>query len=143
MLRAVNDELAHELTAACRIARAAGMSVEAITLHFSLVAFAAHLALALPNLASPSGTTLGWLIGTGVAGGLAQIAMTRAYALTEAARLGAASYVGTVLAQLGAVLFLGEQPGVTQLAGAALVVGAGVALAAGAAREARRAGRPR
>jgi drug/metabolite transporter (DMT)-like permease len=116
-------------------------TVEAITLHFSLVAFAAHLALALPTLAAPSPAGLGWLIGTGLSGGLAQIAMTRAYALTEAARLGAVSYVGTVLAQLSAVLFLGELPGATQLVGSALVVGAGVALAVGTAREAGRAGR--
>ncbi len=118
-------------------------SVEAITLHFSLVALAVHLALALPTLVVPSSVGLGWLIATGLAGGFAQIAMTRAYALTEAARLGAASYVGTVLAQLGAVLFLGEQPGPAQLLGAALVVGAGVALAVGTSRGARRAGRSR
>lgn len=115
-------------------------SVEAITLHFSLVSLAAHLAIALPTLALPSATGLALLAGTGLAGGLAQMAMTRAYALTEAARLGAASYVGTVLAQLGAVLFLGEVPGTTQVVGGALVVGAGVALAWGSARGARRGG---
>jgi drug/metabolite transporter (DMT)-like permease len=118
-------------------------TVEAITLHFSLVAFVVHVAVAAPGLTVPTSAGIGWLTATGLAGGLAQMAMTRAYALTEAARLGAASYVGTVLSQLGAVLFLGEVPGTTQLAGGALVVGAGVALAWGTARGARRGARTR
>ena len=117
-------------------------SVEAITLHFSLVSLAVHVVLALPTLSAPGPMTAMLLVATGLTGGIAQLAMTRAYALTEAAKLGAVSYVGTVLAQLGAVLLLHERPGPRQLAGAALVVGAGLALAGATARDARRKSRP-
>jgi len=120
-------------------AGASAESVEAITLHFSLVSLAVHLALAIPTLSIPSPRTALLLAVTGLTGGLAQLAMTRAYALTEAAKLGAVSYVGTVLAQLGAVLLLDERPGSRQLMGAALVVGAGLVLAGSAARDLRRA----
>jgi drug/metabolite transporter (DMT)-like permease len=68
---------------------------------------------------------------------LAQLAMTRAYALTEAARLSAVTYLATVLTFLAGIVFLGERPAWTQLAGCALVVSAGLGLAVSAARRAR------
>jgi drug/metabolite transporter (DMT)-like permease len=121
-------------------AGSAAESVESIALHFSLVSFVVHALLALPTLSAPGPGAAALLLAVGLFGGVAQLAMTRAYALTEAARLGTAGYAGTVLAQIGAVIVLGERPGPIQIAGALLVVGAGVALAWSTAREAGRAG---
>lgn len=117
---------------------ASSESVEAIALHFSLVSLVVHVCLAFPTLAAPSPRTAVLLVVTGLTGGIAQLCMTRAYALTEAAKLGAVSYLGTVLSQLGAVLLLHERPGARQLLGAGLVVGAGLVLALAAARDVRR-----
>lgn len=117
---------------------ASAESVEAIALHFSLVSLAVHVVLAWPTLASPSPRTAVLLVVTGLTGGIAQLCMTRAYALTEAAKLGAVSYLGTVLTQIGAILLLHERPGSRQLLGATLVVGAGLVLAAATARELRK-----
>jgi drug/metabolite transporter (DMT)-like permease len=106
-------------------------STPAIALHYSLVAFATHAVFAVGSFRSPSAAGWAWLVVAGLTGGLAQLAMTRAYALTEAARLGATGYLGTVMTFAGGVLFLDERPGLAQVVGALLVVGAGVALALG------------
>jgi drug/metabolite transporter (DMT)-like permease len=117
-------------------------SAEAIALHFSMTSFAILAAIAIPGFRTPSPRDVGWLLLTGLSGGIAQLAMTRAYALTEAAKLGAVSYLGTVLSFVGAVAFLGERPDPTQLAGSLLVVGAGVALAWVSSRESRASSSP-
>jgi drug/metabolite transporter (DMT)-like permease len=104
-------------------------SPESIALHFALVSCVVLGALTVPVAAVPSPRASFWLLTTGLAGGVAQLAMTRAYSLTEAARLGAVSYLGTVLANVGAIVFLGERATPTALVGTTLVVGAGVALA--------------
>lgn len=112
-------------------------SAEAIALHFGLVGFAAHAFLALFAFRMPDLRDMFWLVLTGITGGLAQLAMTRAFALTEAARLGAVGYLGTVMSLAGSVVFLGERPGFTQIAGAMLVIGSGIVLALISARRAR------
>ncbi len=104
-------------------------SAEAIALHFSMTSFTILALIAIPSFRVPSARDAALLLLTGVSGGVAQLAMTRAYALTEAARLGAVSYLGTVLSFVGAIALLGERPEPTQIAGSLLVVGAGVALA--------------
>jgi drug/metabolite transporter (DMT)-like permease len=104
-------------------------STEAIALHFGVVAFAVFLGINLFHFRMPDSVDLVYLTVAGSCGGLAQLAMTRAYALTEAARLGALGYVGTVLSLLGAFVFLGERPTVLQVMGSLLVIGAGTALA--------------
>lgn len=104
-------------------------SAEAIAFHFGAVAFVAHAALGAFSFQIPTAEDTFWLIVTGLAGGVAQLAMTRAYALTEAARLGAVGYIGTVMGFVGSVVFLAERPDFLQIIGAVLVVGAGVALA--------------
>ncbi len=111
-------------------------SAESIALHFALVGSTVHVLLAAPGFAMPTPTDTGWVVLTGLSGGLAQLAMTRAYALAQAAQLGAVSYLGTLLGFLGAIAFLGERPEGAQLLGAALVVGSGLALALQTAREA-------
>ena len=57
---------------------------------------------------------------------MSQIALTRAYALDRAARLGAVSYVGVVLTYALEAVLMNRAPTVVQLAGAGLVVAAGV-----------------
>lgn len=100
-------------------------SPEAVVLHFSLFAMMVMLALALPHFRAPTSTGAFWLVATGISGGLAQLAMTRAYALEKAARLGVVGYLTVVLSNLLAILALGERPGAVQLIGALLVVLAG------------------
>ncbi|WP_437301329.1 DMT family transporter [Sorangium sp. So ce426] len=116
-------------------------SPEAIALHFSLVASAAMVALSIPVWRTPDALGALLLIGTGLAGGLAQLAMTRAYALDSAARVGAIGYVGVVLSHVLAAAWLGESPSADQLLGAALVTAAGLWLASQALRDARGPGR--
>jgi drug/metabolite transporter (DMT)-like permease len=104
-------------------------STESIALHFGLVASGIFLGFNLFFFRMPTATDGAFLLVVGLSGGLAQLAMTRAYALTEAARLGAFSYVSTVLSLLGASVFLGERPTPLQVVGSALVIGAGTLLA--------------
>jgi len=139
MLSAVFSALAMMFLRRMRSGHGSGEpeSTEAIALHFALVAFAAHAIFGLFSFRMPTARDAGWLFLTGFTGGLAQLAMTRAYALTEAARLGAVSYLNTVVTFLAGIVFLGERPAWTQLAGCALVVSAGLALAVSAARRAR------
>jgi drug/metabolite transporter (DMT)-like permease len=110
-------------------------SPEAIVVHFSLVAAAASSIFALRDPRAPDAAGVLLLAATGLAGGLAQLAMTRAYALERAARVGPVSYLGVVLSHLGGAALLGERVGPSQLAGAALVVGAGGVLAVAALRD--------
>lgn len=104
-------------------------STAAIALHFALVAFSVQLVANLFVWQMPAPRDWGFLLLAGTAGGLAQLAMTRAYALAQAARLGAMSYLGTVLSFIGSVALIGEAPRAVQLVGSVLVVGAGVLLA--------------
>jgi drug/metabolite transporter (DMT)-like permease len=104
-------------------------STEAIALHFGLVAFTVFLGINLVYFRMPAPIDLAYLAIAGLSGGVAQLAMTRAYALTEAARLGALGYVGTVLSLLGAFVFLDERPTILQVLGSLLVIGAGTVLA--------------
>jgi drug/metabolite transporter (DMT)-like permease len=114
---------------------AAKESPEAIVVHFSLVAAAVSSIVAARDLRAPDALAALLLAATGLAGGLAQLAMTRAYALERAARVGPVSYLGVVLSHLGSAALLGERVGPAQVAGATLVVGAGVVLAVAAWRD--------
>ncbi len=112
-------------------------SAEAIAFHFASLGFVVHAIIASFTFQLPAVRDWAYLVIAGVSGGLAQLAMTRAYALTQAARLGAISYVGTVIGFIGAIVVLGERPEWSQVAGAALVVGAGMTLAILSSRSAR------
>jgi drug/metabolite transporter (DMT)-like permease len=118
-------------------------SAEAIAFHFATLGFVVHAIIASFTFQLPAASDWIFLVLAGVSGGLAQLAMTRAYALTQAARLGAISYVGTVIGFVGAVVVLGERPEWSQVAGATLVVGAGVTLAVLSSRSARQEVAPR
>ena len=112
-------------------------SPEAISAHFSIVASVVAVALAVPGFRAPGLAGAALLLGTGLAGGLAQLAMTRAYALERAARVGTVGYLGVVLSHVLGAAVLGERPSPHQLAGTALVTGAGLLLALAAVRDAR------
>lgn len=107
-----------------------GETHEAIVLHFSLVGLLTMVVVALPVWRWP-----GWpeglaLLGAGLGGGGAQLAMTRAYSIQRAAPVSAVSNLGVVFTYLLAIPFFGELPTAWQIAGASLVIGATVLLAA-------------
>jgi drug/metabolite transporter (DMT)-like permease len=108
-----------------------GESHEAIVLHFSLVGLAVMVTLAIPGWRWPGGAAALAVLGAGLGGGGAQLAMTRAYALQSAAPVTAVSNVGVVFTYLLAIPVFGDLPGAWQLAGAALVLVATAVLAAG------------
>jgi drug/metabolite transporter (DMT)-like permease len=108
-----------------------GESHEAIVLHFSLVGLAVMVLLALPAWRWPDAPGAWALLGAGLGGGGAQLAMTRAYSLQRAAPVTAVSNVGVVLTYLLAVPLFGDVPTGWQLGGAALVLLATALLAAG------------
>jgi len=103
-------------------------SPHAVVLHFSVVGFCAMLVFAIPvwEWPDPRGGLL--LLGAGLGGGGAQIAMTRAYSLHRAAPLAALSGLGIVLTHLLAIPVFGERPTMWQIAGSLLVIGASLLL---------------
>ena len=108
-----------------------GESHEAIVLHFSLVGLTTMVLLALPVWRWPDLRSGLALIGAGLGGGGAQLAMTRAYSLQRAAPVTAVSNLGVVFTYLLAIPLFGTLPGPWQLAGAGLVLAATALLAAG------------
>jgi drug/metabolite transporter (DMT)-like permease len=108
-----------------------GEAHEAIVLHFSLVGLVTMVVLALPVWRWPDLNGGLALLGAGLGGGGAQLAMTRAYSLQRAAPVTAVSSVGVVLTYLLAIPFFGDLPSPWQLGGAALVLAAAALLATG------------
>lgn len=108
-----------------------GESHEAVVLHFSLVAMVTLVVIALPVWRWPDGRSGWFLLGAGLGGGGAQIAMTRAYALHRAAPVTALSGLGIVLTYLLAIPVFGDQPTGWQVAGSLLVIAASVLLTVG------------
>lgn len=126
-------------------------SSEAVALHVSVVAGGFAL-LVLSAQAGASATRAAaavlhwenvrwWAVAVAAcAGGLSQIAVTRAYALERAARLGAVSYAGVLLTYTLEALMLARVPTPTQIAGAGLVITAGLLTVGGAAGPREEAG---
>jgi drug/metabolite transporter (DMT)-like permease len=104
-------------------------SSEAIVLHFSSFGFVVALAMSIPVWRTPDATSAAWLLATGLSGGLAQVAMTRAYSLDTAARVSAIGYSGVVFTRLFALPMFGEVPDATQIAGSLLIIVSGLVLA--------------
>jgi drug/metabolite transporter (DMT)-like permease len=105
-----------------------GESHEAVVLHFSLVASVTFLALSIPVWHWPGWPGTGFLLGAGLAGGGAQLAMTRAYSLARAAPVTAMSGLSIVFTYLLAIPVFGDQPTVWQVAGSLLVIAASLLL---------------
>jgi drug/metabolite transporter (DMT)-like permease len=114
-------------------------SSEAIVLHFSCVGCAAMLLASIPVWKTPTAHDAMPLAFMGLSGGLAQIAMTRAYTLDHAARVSAMALSSVAFMRLLAVPVFGEVPSLVQAAGSLLVIGSGVLL--GTARLAARWGK--
>ena len=108
-----------------------GESHEAVVLHFSVVATVALVILALPVWRWPDAESGLFLLGAGIGGGGAQIAMTRAYSLHRAAPVTALTGLGIVLTHLLAIPVFGDRPTAWQIAGALLVIAASVLLTVG------------
>ena len=105
-------------------------SSEAIALHMSLVAGVTMLLLSLPHFVVPSAHALVPLLVSATAGGLGQMAMSRAYGLGRAAPLSAVSYAGVVFTYALEVVSFGRLPGLHQCLGSLLVIAAGVVVSA-------------
>lgn len=108
-----------------------GETPQAVVLHFSFVGLGAMLAFAVPVWEWPDARGGLLLLGAGLTGGGAQIAMTRAYSLHRAAPLAALSGLGIVLTHLLAIPAFGDRPTVWQMGGSLLVIGASLLLATG------------
>lgn len=102
---------------------------EAIALHFSLVAAATFSLMALPTLRMPEPKDALYMLAAGVSAGLAQLAMTRAYALERAARVSAVSYLAVATSAAVGAMALHEWPTPLTLGGMGLVVGGGLLIA--------------
>jgi drug/metabolite transporter (DMT)-like permease len=105
-----------------------GESHEAVVLHFSLVALVTFLALSLPVWRWPGWSGAGFLLGAGLAGGGAQIAMTRAYSLARAAPVTALSGLSIVFIYVLTIPVFGDRPTAWQIAGSFLVIAASLLL---------------
>lgn len=102
---------------------------EAVAMHFSLVAATTLFLVSVPTLAIPPAKDALYMLMAGLSAGLAQVCMTRAYALERAARVSAVGYVAVVTSALLGAVALHEWPTKTALAGMALVVGGGLVIA--------------
>jgi drug/metabolite transporter (DMT)-like permease len=109
-------------------------SAEAIAVHFSLFAALVLAIVAAFDFRVPTARDAAFMIAAGVCAGFAQIAMTRAYALEQAARVSAMSYLAVVAIALLGALALGERPPLVAILGMALVVAGGVVVTFGKER---------
>lgn len=108
---------------------------EAVVFHFSAVAAVVCLAAALPRLALPGALDALFLVGSGVGATVGQLAMTRAYQLDRAARVGAMGYMQILLSTAVGLVVLG-QPLVTRVGlGIGAILCAGTLLVWSARRE--------
>jgi drug/metabolite transporter (DMT)-like permease len=113
-------------------------SAETIAFHFSAFAAFVTAVLSVFTFRWPSASDVGFMLTAGLLGGLGQLAMTRAYALEEAARVGAMGYLSVVASALLGAIVLGDRPNRLQVLGMGLVVAAGLVVSIDASRESKR-----
>ncbi|MCC7535709.1 MAG: DMT family transporter [Deltaproteobacteria bacterium] len=110
-------------------------SPEAVVLHFSVVAAVVCAVLSVPGAVVPSLGDAALMIGGGLGATVGQLAMTRAYQLDRAARVGAMGYLQILVSTLVGVTIL-DQPLVARVSiGIAAIVLAGALLVWSAKRE--------
>jgi len=100
-----------------------------ITFYFSIICALGGLASWPFGWAEVSDTGLLWLIGAGLTGGLAQICMTEAVARAPISLLAPFEYVALLWALLLDLLVFGQLPGLSGLAGCAVIVAAAALVA--------------
>jgi drug/metabolite transporter (DMT)-like permease len=101
-------------------------SPEAVSTHFSVTAAAVFGLLSIPQLSVPRPKDALYMLLAGVAAGLAQIAMTRAYSLARAARVASMSYLSVVVSAIYGAAALGEWPHPIAVCGMVLVIAGGI-----------------
>ena len=119
-----------------------GESHEAVVLHFSLTGLVTMLLLSLPVWRWPDAHGMLYLLGAGLGGGGAQLAMTRAYAVQRAAPVTALASLGIVFTYLLALPLFPEHPTGWQVAGSLLVILATAEISFRHDRHPARAARP-
>ena len=112
-------------------------SPEAIVAHFSTFAFVAMCIVTLPTTRIDFGGELVWIMIGSLAGGFAQLAMTRAYALEFAARVSPFGYLNVVFTAILGAILLHDHPTGPAICGMALVITAGVVVTVAHARDER------
>ena len=110
-------------------------SGEAVVLHFSLFGTLVMLCITIPVWETPDPITGLFLVLTGLSGGLAQVAMTRAYSLDRAARISALNYLGIIFTNIFAIPVFGGFPGFWQIVGSGLVILSGLFITLSAQKE--------
>jgi drug/metabolite transporter (DMT)-like permease len=114
-------------------------SPEAIAAHFSFTAFVVHALIALGIRAPIEARALPSMILAGVCAGLAQVAMTRSYALERAARVSPMGYLQVVVGAALSAIVLAEPLSTQGAIGIALVLVGGLVIAIAGVVEARAA----
>jgi drug/metabolite transporter (DMT)-like permease len=110
-------------------------SPEGVTLWFSLFAAAVALVLAVPHLDVPSARAIAEMTAAGAFGGLAQLALSRAYALEQAARVASLAYIAVVVDAVLGALAVHEWPSGPTILGMALVVTGGLVVTVASVRD--------
>ncbi len=108
----------------------AGESPESIAFFFHLMGLCVLGPMAAFAWSYPSNTTMLTLLLAGVSGGVAQLMMTRAYALDLATRVSVFGYSGVLFTRICGALVFGERFGAREMVGTAAVVVAGIVLTA-------------
>lgn len=97
--------------------------------NFMLLSSVLSLLLFHRHFIQPSLTNMIFLIGAGIVGTLAQLAMTEAYKHAPASVVSPYSFCGVLFSALWGVFFWGELPGVVQALGGILIIFCGVGIA--------------
>jgi drug/metabolite transporter (DMT)-like permease len=100
---------------------------ETIIVHFSLVTVVGLLPFAIPDLRTPRGDEIWWLLGIGLAAALGQFGLTIAYRHAPAAEVSIYGYSMILFAALFGFAFWAEVPDLLSVAGGLLIIAGGAA----------------
>ena len=101
---------------------------DAIVVHFSVVATLLSAPLAILSGIPPKPEDALPLVGVGLTAAIGQLALTRAYALGDAAVVAGVSYVAVPIGAVLGFFVFSETPGPRTLFGAALIIASGLIL---------------